>query len=309
MGHRSQQRVRDYGSNTADIGTVAFFLSSVKSATPELKRHLGFNTLLEQSLSKGLYKAHVLFTSRQNSQVEMSSSTGDIPEAEAHPLTNDKYTVGWIAALPHEAIAAKAALDDFYRRRPFTKHASDQNSYILGQISDYNVVIASLPGEVIGPTSASITAIHILASFPSIRIGLIVGIGAGIPKIKKDRKTNKNRNLRNIQLHNIIVSQPGSTHGGVKQYDFGKAIAGGGFQPSGFLNSPPRALLNAVGVLRQLHEGGESDMPTILNQVLENLNNATPSYEYPGPELDRLFEVTYILPLSSYFLGTQMLRT
>ncbi|PNP57730.1 hypothetical protein FNYG_15198 [Fusarium nygamai] len=37
-------------------------------------------------------------------------------------------------------------------------------------------------------------------------------------------------------------------------------------------------------------------MPTILNRILENLNNATPSYEYPGPELDRLFEVTYKHP-------------
>ncbi|KAJ4029901.1 hypothetical protein NW761_011729 [Fusarium oxysporum] len=128
---------------------------------------------------------------------------------------------------------------------------------------------------------------HMLASFPSIRIGLMVGIGAGIPKIKKDCKTNKNRDLRNIRLGDVIVSQLGGTHGGVKQYDFGKAIAGGDFQPSGFLNSPPRALLNAVGVLRQLHEGGESDMPTILNGILENLNNATPLYECPGPELDR----------------------
>ncbi|KAL6401227.1 hypothetical protein AUP68_16956 [Ilyonectria robusta] len=226
----------------------------------------------------------------------MNSSTGIIRGTVALPLTNDKYTVGWIVALPHEAIAAKAALDDFHGRRPFTKHALDQNSYILGQISDHNVVIASLPGGVIGPTSATTTAMHMLASFPSIRIGLLVGIGAGIPKIKTDRKTNKSRDLRNIRLGDVVVSQPGNTHGGVKQYDFGKAIAGGDFQPSGFLNSPPRALLNAVGVIRQLHEGGESGMPTILKQILEKLRNATPSYEYPGPELDRLFEVTYKHP-------------
>ncbi len=226
----------------------------------------------------------------------MSSATGGMRGAAAHPLTNDKYTVGWIAALPHEAIAAKAALDEFHGRIPSTKHPSDQNSYILGRISDHNVIIASLPGGVIGTTSATTTAMHMLASFSSIRIGLMVGIGAGIPKIKKDRKTNKNRDLRDIRLGDVVVSQPAGIHGGVKQYDFGKAIAGGDFQPSGFLNSPPRALLNAVSVLRQLHEGGESDMPTILSQMLKNLNNATPSYEYPGPELDRLFEVTYSHP-------------
>lgn len=226
----------------------------------------------------------------------MSSSTSDTRRAEAHPLTNDKYTVGWIAALPHEAIAAKAALDNFHGRKPSTKHTTDQNSYILGQIHDHNVVITSLPGGVIGTTSATTTAMHMLASFPSIRIGLMVGIGAGIPKIKKDRKTNRNRDLRNIRLGDVVVSQPGGNHGGVKQYDFGKAIAGGLFQPLGSLNSPPRALLNAVGVLHQLHEGGESDMADILSQILENLNNATSSYEYPGPELDRLFEAAYAHP-------------
>lgn len=226
----------------------------------------------------------------------MSFSPGDSRRVEAHPLTNDKYTVGWIAALPHEAIAAKAALDDFHGRRPSTKHPSDQNAYILGRISDHNIVIASLPGGVIGTTSATTTAMHMLASFPSIRIGLMVGTGAGIPKIKKDRKTNKYRDLRDIRLGDVVVSQPAGTHGGVKQYDFGKAIAGGDFQPSGFLNSPPRALLNAVGVLRQLHEGGESDMPTILNQMLNKLENATPSYGYPGLELDRLFEAGYNHP-------------
>ncbi|KAI3579710.1 putative ankyrin repeat domain protein [Fusarium oxysporum f. sp. albedinis] len=204
--------------------------------------------------------------------------------------------VGWIAALPHEAVAAKAALDVFHGRRPSTKHKSDQNLYILSQIRDHNIVIASLPGRHIRPASTTTTAMHILASFPSIRISLIVGISAGIPKIKKDRKTNKNHNLRNIRLGNIIISQPGGTHGGIKQYDFGEAIASSDFQPSGFLNSPPRALLNAVGILRQLHKGRESNMPTILNRILENLNNATPSYEYPGPELDHLFEVTYKHP-------------
>lgn len=212
------------------------------------------------------------------------------------PLPNEKYTVGWIAALPHEAVAAKAALDDFHGRKPTTKHAVDQNLYILGRISDHNVVIASLPGGSIGPTPATTAAMHMLSSFPSIRIGLMVGIGAAIPKIKMDRKTQKLCDRRNIRMGDVVISQPEGGHGGVKQYDFGKAITGGTFEPSGFLNSPPRALLNAVGVLRQLHGGGESNMSGYLEGILKNLSNATPSYEHPGPELDRLFEATYTHP-------------
>lgn len=211
-------------------------------------------------------------------------------------LRNENYTVGLIATLPHEAVAAKAALDDFHGRAPLTQHPNDQNLYVLGSIRGHKVVIASLPAGVIGTTAATTTAMHMLASFPTIKIGLMVGIGAGIPRIKKDRKTNRYRDLRNIRLGDVVVSQPGGTHGGVKQYDLGKALATGEFEPSGFLNSPPRALLNAVGVLRQLHEGGESDMPNILNQILLNLDNAPHSYAYPGQDLDRLFEAEYHHP-------------
>ncbi|KAF4984995.1 hypothetical protein FDECE_16911, partial [Fusarium decemcellulare] len=227
----------------------------------------------------------------------MSSSTGaNAGVMEQQPLTNDKYTVGWITALPHETVAAEAALDEWHGRKPLSQHPSDRNLYILGRIGDHNVAITSLPVGVTGTTSATTTAMHMLTSFPSIRIGLMVGIGAGIPKIRKNRKTNKVYDVRDIRLGDVVVSQPGGTHGGVKQYDLGKAIAGGNFQPSGFLNSPPRALLNAVAVLRQLHESGKTRMPVVIQGILENLTNAAPSYEYPEMEPDRLFEVTYEHP-------------
>lgn len=222
----------------------------------------------------------------------MNASNGSHREG-GHTLTNDQYTVGWIAALPHEAVAAKAALDRFHGRTPLTKNAADQNLYILGRIGDHNVVIASLPGGVIGLTLAATAAMHMLASFPSIRICFMVGIGAGIPKVKRDRKTNKHRDLRDIRLGDVVISQPGGTHGGVHQYDLGKALIVGVFRPSGFLNGPPRALLNAVGVLRQLHEAGESDMPNYLDQILQSLARARPSYAYPGKEYDRLFDAAY----------------
>ncbi|OMP84402.1 hypothetical protein BK809_0000183 [Diplodia seriata] len=223
----------------------------------------------------------------------MSAPTAETRDIGPQPLSNDQYTVGWLAALPHEAVAAKAALDQFHGRAPISKNRDDQNSYILGQISDHNVVIASLPGGVIGTTSATTTAMHMLASFPSIRIGLMVGIGAGIPKVKKDRKSGKCRELRDIRLGDVVVSQPGGGRGGVAQYDFGKALAGGEFRPSGFLNSPPRALLNAVSVLRQLHEACETRLPDLLSELLQKLSNARPYYGYPGQEHDRLFDAAY----------------
>jgi hypothetical protein len=53
---------------------------------------------------------------------------------------------------------------------------------------------------------------HMLSSFPSIRFGLMVGIGGGAPKLPD----------RDIRLGDVVVSMPTGTYGGVIQYDYGK---------------------------------------------------------------------------------------
>lgn len=56
----------------------------------------------------------------------------------------EKYTVGWICAIPTELRAAKAMLDTTHgplRSQP--KH--DENNYTLGRIGEHNVVLACLP--------------------------------------------------------------------------------------------------------------------------------------------------------------------
>jgi nucleoside phosphorylase len=72
----------------------------------------------------------------------------------------------------------------------------------------------------------------------------MVGIGGGIP--------NKDADIR---LGDVVVSKPTDTHGGVVQYDFGKATRGarGGFQRTGMLSSPPQVLLTALAKLQANH--------------------------------------------------------
>lgn len=129
-----------------------------------------------------------------------------------------------------------------------------------------------------------------LSSFPQIRIGLMVGIGAGIPRPDEDI---------DIRLGDIVVSQPSGTSGGVVQYDFGKAKTGDQFERIGFLNSPPQALLNALANLQAQHESG-SKIPEILKGMLEKCPEfakarpGKPSYTYQGGEHDKLFKSTYL---------------
>ena len=206
----------------------------------------------------------------------------------APALENDEYTVGWITALALEAAAAEAMLD-VEHEEPQWQHENDQNNYTLGSIGKHNVVIVSLP-ELYGPTAAATAVNQMLSTFKSIRIGLLVGIGGGIPNLESGH---------DIRLGDVVVSKPHDTYGGVIQYDFGKTTAGGIFEPKGSLNSPPRVLLNAVNKLRRTHLRFPSRVPNILremwatNQLMVEPSQGGPSYLYQGSENDRLFQPNY----------------
>ncbi|OJJ82646.1 uncharacterized protein ASPGLDRAFT_67545 [Aspergillus glaucus CBS 516.65] len=66
---------------------------------------------------------------------------------------------------------------------------------------------------------------QLLSSFQSIRFGLMVGVKG----VVLSRNTD-------IRLGDIVVSKPMDTHGGVVQYDYGKALDGGYFQQTRMLN-------------------------------------------------------------------------
>src|SRR5271156_2344069 len=130
-------------------------------------------------------------------------------------LRDEDYTVGWVCALPIELAAAAEMLDEEHQDLP--QHDNDTNLYTLGRIGEHNVVIACLPAGQIGTNSAAAVAVQMKSKFTSIRFGLMVGIGGGVPNAESD-----------IRLGDVVVSQPHMGHGGVVQYDFGKAT------PSGF---------------------------------------------------------------------------
>jgi nucleoside phosphorylase len=108
----------------------------------------------------------------------------------------EQYTVGWVCALPTEASAAQAMLDETYSALP-SRNAHDSNVYSFGSVCNHKVVIALLPSGVYGTTSAATTGKEILLSFPNIRFGLLVGVGGGVPSEEND-----------IRLGDVVVSKP-----------------------------------------------------------------------------------------------------
>jgi nucleoside phosphorylase len=200
----------------------------------------------------------------------------------------DAFQIGWICALPIEAAAATQMLDEKFGILE-EQDAADSNTYTLGRIGKHYVVIACLPGGQYGITSATTVANNMLRTFSkSLRIGLMVGIGGGIPSTAHD-----------VRLGDIVISCPEGTCGGVIQYDMGKIIADGGFQRTGSLNSPPRALLTAVSTMRAAGLTDDPHYPEYLQIAIRRNDRTRKNFGRPTVGSDRLFQTQYNHPASA----------
>jgi nucleoside phosphorylase len=200
----------------------------------------------------------------------------------------DSYAVAWIAALPIERAAAEAMLDEEHAvPTGFTRHQTDANVYTWGRVWEHNTVVVSPPAGVYGTASAATTTSSLLASLPSMRIGLLVGIGGGIARPDEDH---------DIRLGDVVVSQPNGTTGGVCQYDLIKAKSGDKRQRKGFLAQPPTVLLNALARMQAYHERKGSKVPCFLQEMLKKnpkmskRSKQNPGYAHQGFDNDRLFK-------------------
>jgi nucleoside phosphorylase len=102
-----------------------------------------------------------------------------------------------------ELAPVEAMLDEMHR---CLLSSRDTNSYTLGCMAGHNVVIAVM--SEIGNNNATTVAIQLLNDFISIRFGLLVGIGGGIPGDDED----------DIRLGDVVVSKPPVTFRGVVQF-------------------------------------------------------------------------------------------
>ena len=189
-------------------------------------------------------------------------------------LQREDYTVGWVCALPIELAAAYEMLDEEHEDLQQDEH--DNNIYSLGRIGEHNVVIVCLPAGLIGNNPAAAVATQMRATFRSVRFGLMVGIGGGVPSAETD-----------VRLGDVVVSQPHQGYGGVIQYDFGKTTTSG-FQRTGFLNSPPAILLSAVAKMR----ANQLRRKTKLREYISKLSHL-PEFTREAAGPDVLFEATY----------------
>lgn len=204
-------------------------------------------------------------------------------------INPDLYTVGWISVLGIERTAASALLDEWHDEPSnFEQQPADDNSYTWGRMGKHNVVIASFEAGDSGTNSAALLAERMLRSLPHIRVGLLVGIGGGIPSARRD-----------VRLGDVAVSQRKDRSGGVVQYDFVKVTPGQKREGKDFLGKAPGVLLKALGPLQTKHDLGSSKLPKYLEKMLSDYptlaepTDERAAFTFPGTDVDRQFKDDY----------------
>ncbi|KAH6609101.1 hypothetical protein Trco_002447 [Trichoderma cornu-damae] len=190
--------------------------------------------------------------------------------------THEDYTIGWVCALPGEQAAALFMLDE--RHEDLPNPSNDHNAYTLGGIDKHKVVIAGLPKGRYGNNSSATVAARMVSTFPNIRVGLMVGIGGGIPQ-----KT---------RLGDVVISCPSGSEPGVVQWDMGKAEYGGEFKRTGSLAPPPTALLTALGKFEADQIASRTKMLSYLAR-LRSLSNVPKSFLKSDALKDVLYDPKY----------------
>jgi hypothetical protein len=196
-------------------------------------------------------------------------------------LTLQQIQIGWISALPIEALLAEIMLDELIEQA-IALPPNDNNIYTYGRINiagtnaSHIVAIAQLPLSTTGKASAATVAKDMRRTFPNLKFGIMVGIAGGVWTEEID-----------IRLGDIVVGVPDGGGPGVVQYDHGKSIQERDFVMTGTLNKAPDLLRTAAGLLKRKHMRRPG-------QYVSTMDNEEVKQHAPRPNEDNLFSAIYV---------------
>jgi nucleoside phosphorylase len=208
----------------------------------------------------------------------------------SEPLLDfEDYTVVWIAPLEIEAQAALHMLDNIHEGY-FPSSYGDDYTYLAGDINKLNIVIATLPpGYRYGVSAAASLATQVRKDFPNIWFGLLVGVAAGLPNLRKTPPDD-------IRLGDVLVGLGAGDRAGIVNYDFGKETDNGfEVMPLGTQARTSRFLsskINRIKLLSLLSQPFDNSFEGYYQQIKDK-THGNGNFADPGQDKDQLYQTTY----------------
>ncbi|GKZ17867.1 hypothetical protein AbraCBS73388_010807 [Aspergillus brasiliensis] len=196
------------------------------------------------------------------------------------PSSREDFKITIICALTLEAKAVVQLFDAIYDENldQYRKAPGDNNTYTLGSIGKYHVVLVYMPGA--GKGYASSVATDVKRSYACLELALVVGVCGGVPYAK-----DQTFSQQDILLGDVIVSK------GLVQYDLGRLHPTGFVRKNTALANLPRPRPEILSFLKKLEVYYER-LISRLHTHLAKVQKEFPS-GYPGAEKDRLFSPEY----------------
>ncbi|KAJ0421203.1 nucleoside phosphorylase domain-containing protein [Aspergillus carlsbadensis] len=194
--------------------------------------------------------------------------------ASSKQLSLEDYRVACITIIAEE-FAAFEQMFDARHTPPIGIDERDPNNYEFGEVAGHNVVLCAAAQA--GTGWAATTATNFWRTFKGINLGLLVGIGAGVPSSNRD-----------IRLGDVVVAAPGQLSNGITHYDHGKQLSDA-FILLNIPDSIPKKLQGAVRRMQAVDILRQSTMPRIISSVIKD--HAV--FERPDTRHDLLFQATY----------------
>ena len=212
----------------------------------------------------------------------------DAKRLPPRPAERGGFEIAILCSLRLEFDAVLALLDHLWddSRVPYGKAARDPNMYTHGVIGRQNVVLAYTgTRDTSSATAASrAAAARCRASFPNIKLALIVGVCGAVPF---PRGRDGGGQKIEIVLGDVIISD------GIVPYDPGRMV------PYDFGRRRPEQVAAVPGIIRTLIASlqgfyrNESLKQTMAGYLDVARDKSKLAAVYPGAAQDRLFEAAY----------------
>ncbi|KAF4415744.1 calcium-independent phospholipase A2 [Fusarium acutatum] len=195
------------------------------------------------------------------------------------------YTIAWIAPLEIEAQAALHMLDNRHDGR-FPVNRGDDYIFLAGDINGHNIVIATLPAdEEHGTGSAAALASQINKFFTNLWFGLLVGVAAGLPNLRKTPPID-------IRLGHVLVGLSDGDSAGVVAYDLGKETTEGFelLRSGQVLANTETVVRSAIGSIK-IMAPDDTDIFLSFYDSIKDKEHSRGTFADPGQEKDIFYDI------------------